>query len=473
MIEAGSVEPGATALAAAPGHEVWDQVPPEVDVAAIQREWRALRPPYDVARRHAPLPTWARRPFTDSGPAAWETLCTDVPGIDPQHAFCIYVHLPFCAQRCHFCDCYSFRLRAHRDRHVASYLDLLAREVHLWSGLGTLAARPVSTVHLGGGTPTFLGLEPLTRLVELCRAAFATQPTTEWALESTATELTPEMLAGLGALGFTRLHVGVQSLADPIRRDLNRRMAGGDVLDRIARAVAQGWIVSVDLLCGLPGQTLTSLLSDVRLLAAAGVNGFSIYELQLSPRNRRFAQQHGLDHRDRQLNYLLAQAAAHLLGSLGYRQTLFNHFADQRDTNLYFTFPERGEDCLALGTTADGLFGDYHYRHPAYAAYRHAVSDQLPGLQGGLRRNEVENHYHPLITALMTGRVSQALIDERAGPAVRARWEELALLSRDPDGSHLRLTGSGSWLVGNMISELIAERQPSPAGSVVDRRAAT
>ena len=142
--------------------------------------------------------------------------------------------------------------------------------------------------------------------------------------------------------------------------------------------------------------------------------------------------------------------------SLGYRKTLYNHFADARDTNLYFTFPERGEDCLALGTIADGLFGDYHYRHPEYAAYRRGVSDDFPGLQGGLRRNEVENEVRPLVTALMAGRVPVAMLDALAGPDLRARWQELALLAPDPAGSDLLLTGSGSWFVGNMISELMA-----------------
>ncbi|MBN1139347.1 MAG: radical SAM protein [Anaerolineae bacterium] len=436
--------------------EVLDLAPPEVDVEAIRGEWLALRPPYDISHRHLPLPAWARRPFTDSGPEAWQILCRDVPTIDPNRAFCIYLHIPFCRQRCRFCDCYSFRLAAHRERHVEGYLDLLAREVRLWNQLGTLAARPVSTIHLGGGTPTFLDIKALARLVELFRASFAVQPATEWALESTAAELAPEMLSGLDALGLTRLHVGVQTLDDPIRHALNRQTQGGVALDRIARAIERGWIVSVDLICGLPGQTLDSLTNDIRVLAAAGVNGFSIYELQLSSRNHRFAREHGLVHRDRQVNYFFVQAAAHLLRALGYRKTLFNHFADERDTNLYFTFPERGEDCLALGTIADGVFGDYHYRHPEYAAYTRTVSEGFPGLQGGLRRNEVENRLQPLITALMTGRVSPSMIDDLAGPSLRARWQELALLYPEPAGSHLCLTGNGSWFVGNMISELMA-----------------
>lgn len=438
-------------------------LPAEVDEEAIRQEWLALRPPYYVADRHLPLPVWARRPFTESGAQAWQTLCRDVPTIDSDRAFCIYIHIPFCPKRCHFCDCYAFRLASHRKQHIDGYLHLLAQEMRLWSRLGTLATRPISTVHLGGGTPTFLGMESLAQLVDLCRKYFATNPATEWALESTAAELSPEMLSGLDRLGFTRLHIGVQSLQDNVRQVLNRRMRTADVLETISQTVEMGWIVSVDLIYGLPGQTLSSLLNDIRLLVAAGVNGFSLYELQLSSRNLTFVQQYGLDRRERQINYLLAQVASRLLVALGYQKTLFNHFADDRDTNLYFTFPERREDCLALGTIADGSFGDYHYRHPEYAAYSRSVDREFPGLQGGLRRTKMENRIQPLTAALLAGRVPLSLFQHPIGLSLLDRWRESALLSKDPHSNHFCLTGNGSWFVGNMILELIAYEENNPS----------
>jgi oxygen-independent coproporphyrinogen-3 oxidase len=376
--------------------------------------------------------------------------------MDATRAFCIYIHIPFCASRCSFCDCYSFRLASHRARHINGYLDLLAREMSLWGRLGTLARRTVSTVHFGGGTPTDLGVEPFSRLVRYCRENFATSPGTEWALESTVTEFSPEMMARLEELGFTRLHIGVQTLRENIRRVLNRRASADTVLATLARAVESGWIVSVDLIYGLPGQTLDGLLDDVRSLAAAGVNGFSLYELQLSSRNRRFARKHALDKRDRHLNYWLSQGAAHLLNALGYRKTLFNHYADDRDTNLYFTFPARGEDCLALGTIADGYFCDYHYRHPEYAAYSRSLSDTFPGLLGGLRRNEVENRLQPLSVALMAGTVPESLFADPVSQALLRDWRDSLLLAGERGTGKLRLTGNGSWFVGNMLSELYA-----------------
>jgi coproporphyrinogen III oxidase-like Fe-S oxidoreductase len=268
------------------------------------------------------------------------------------------------------------------------------------------------------------------------------------------------MFSSLDSLGFTRLHVGVQSLQDDVRQVINRREPAAIVVEKIARAVAMDWVVSVDLILGLPGQTLEGMLGDIKALEAVGVDGFSLYELQLSSRNRKFAERHDLAGRRRLGTYLLLQAASRLLASLGYRKMLFNHFARERDTNLYFTFPERGEDCLALGTIADGVFDDYHYRHPEYRAYCQSVDQAFPGLQGGLRRSALENRLHPLEIALLSATISPELLADALGKdrsdALLHRWRETALVEEDPLSGRLRLTGNGSWFISEMMAELSA-----------------
>jgi oxygen-independent coproporphyrinogen-3 oxidase len=438
--------------------EFFRPAPPTLDAEGIWQDRLALKPPYQVEERQLPLPVWARRAFTDSGEQAWAALRRDAAHPDPARPFCIYVHIPFCASRCRFCDCYSFPLRG-GARQVERYTDLLGREMRLWSRLERLAGRPVSTVHFGGGTPTFLGEAVFGRLAASCREHFGTDPATEWALESTTSELTGDMISRLSGLGFTRLHLGVQSLEDRVRRLIGRREPAGLVLDKIARATALGWVVSVDLIYGLPGQSLAGWLDDIQALAAAGVDGFSLYELQISSRNLKFAREQGLLGRLRLGSYFMIQAASRLLTSLGYRKTLFNHYARARDTNLYFTFPERGEDCLALGAIADGVFGNYHYRHPEYAAYCRGVEAGAPGLQGGLLRSDRENRIHPLEVALLSGRIPPDLFADTLGELPAAgllrRWAESALVAEgDPPAGMWSLTASGSWFVGAMMAEL-------------------
>ncbi len=439
--------------------EVFDkffhQAPASVNVDDIRCEWLALAPPYDVNRWLLPLPVWTQRAYDDSGPVAWEVLRHDLTVAAPSRAICLYLHVPFCSRKCGFCDSYSFRLDAEKANHLDDYTDRLCYELSLWSEQGTLRERPVSTVHMGGGTPAYLGEARLTRVVERCRDQFTLSPTTEWALESTAEALTSSMIATLHDLGYRRLHVGVQTLQAPVRTAIGRRCPPGAVLDKIEATLARGWVVSVDLICGLPGQTLAGFVEDIETLIAAGVNGFSLYELLIYPQNLKWAEAHGLSRRSHLPNYFMFQAGASVLAGHGYKQNLFNHWADERDANIYFTFPTREEDCLAVGTIADGVFGDYHYRHPRYALYRQATHSGSPGLEGGLRQNAIENRLHPLTTAILSSHVPPEFVSELSAGRqnLLERWLAGALMTMAADGG-LYLTANGAWFAGNLIDDL-------------------
>jgi coproporphyrinogen III oxidase-like Fe-S oxidoreductase len=429
----------------------------DVDIDAVRAQRDALAPPYDVERWLIPLPVWASRDYDHDGPAAWDVLRSDLPLADPARPLCIYIHVPFCSSKCHFCDSYSFRLSPKREEEKRRYVHQLCDELSLWSEQGNLASRPVSTVHLGGGTPTFLGPDLLSELCECCRTSFNTSPLTEWALESTAQSLTPEMISAMQQLGFRRLHIGVQSLEDPVREVIGPRRPAHEVLTRIGETLALGWIVSVDMICGLPLQTIPSFARDIETLISAGVNGASLYELLIYPQNRRWAAKQQLTDRSHLANYLMFQVAAEILERNGYRKNTFNHWADGRDVNRYFTFPTRDEDCLAVGTIADGVFGDYHFRHPRYAAYLRAASRVSPGLEGGLRRTAYESEMHTVTAAIMSGRIPKELLpyllEAEEGVSLRDRWIALRLVQETEDGDLVLLT-NGSWFAGNMIKDI-------------------
>jgi len=430
----------------------------DIDLDLIRAQWEALAAPYDVERWLIPLPPWAMRGYDHDGKTAWNVLRSDL-GIESSHRpLSIYIHVPFCSQKCHFCDCYSFRLSPRREAEKRAYVNRLCSELILWSHQGNVASRPVSTVHLGGGTPTFLGPELLAELCRCCQDRFNVSADTEWALESTAQALTPEMMDTMQRIGFRRLHIGVQSLEDKVRSCIGRQSRAEVALDRIGQALALGWTVSVDLICGLPFQTIDSLARDVETLVLAGVDGFALYELLIYAQNRQWADQVGLADRSHLPNYLMFQVGAQILEHHGYRKNTFNHWANHRDDNRYFTFPSRGEDCLAVGAIADGVFGDYHFRHPRYASYLRATGES-PGLEGGLRRTKFENEMHAVTTAIMSGRIPRGLshylqvtVD---GVSLRDRWLDLGLVQDAGDGGVALLT-NGSWFAGNMMRQLTA-----------------
>lgn len=372
--------------------------------------------------------------------------------------FCLYLNVPFCSSKCGFCDSYSFTAGSRCDERLDAYVDQLCQELSLWSALPALPARPVSTVHLGGGTPTFLGPDRLARIVAHCRAHFAAFERTEWALESTVAELPPDRLEALHALGFRRLHLGVQSLEDPVRAVIGRRRPADAVLATLGTALDLGWVVTADLICGLPGQTLAGFIAGLERLMAAGVDGVSLCELLIYSQNRRWAWSHGLRDCNHAANFWMFQAGVGLLTARGFRPNVFNHWAGPRDAKVYFTFPTRGEDCLAVGTIADGVFGDYHYRHPRYGRYLRAAGDGQPGLEGGPRRNALENRLQPLTTAILSGAIPSALfsaLPDRAAADLIERWLENRLV-RLEDGA-VRLTGSGSWFAGNLIADVVRQ----------------
>ncbi len=434
-------------------------LPTIVDAQRIHREWLAIQGAYDVSHWKLPLPFWAKRNFDNHGEQAWAVLQDELPDSSPDQPMCIYLHAPYCSSKCAFCDSYSFPLSPSRTDQKQEYVDRLCTELDLWAETGTLARRPVPTVHLGGGTPTFLGEKLLSRLVYRCIDRFNISSETEWALESNTTELTPKMLEAMQDLGFRRLHLGVQTMEDAVRKVIGRRQPAKQVLEVVRRALGLGWVVSVDLIVGLPGQTMPGVLNGIQALIDAGVNGFSLYELLIYPQNQKWAEHYNLHKRDHLPNYYMFQAGAALIEGHGFRKNLFNHWADEKDRNTYFTFPMRGEDLLAVGCIADGVFGDYHYRHLGLDDYLIHSRNGKPGLAGGLRRNDCEKQIHPLILAIQSGHILEhqaALLNalpSSTGQGLVDHWIEHALVEKEP-GNNLRLTNNGSWFAGNMIAEV-------------------
>lgn len=433
---------------------------PGIDPVAIDKQWQALGDVHDIRSRRPPIPIWARRPYSHTGYQAWQSIQHELSLSNLDKAICLYVHIPFCAEKCTFCDCYSFPVRRHKDEVFRSYVEALKKEISLWSKIENLNNRPISTVHFGGGTPLCLGPDLLIQLVEAIQIAFPNHKRTEWALETNTSSLGVEINDVLLERNFTRVHIGVQTLHDPIRKNLQRHESGQTVIEKIYPLIKAGQVVSVDLIYGLPQQTLSSFLSDICILAENGIDGFSLYPLQISSRNRKILEAYGPSGKDMLIEYWMLQAAEQLLNKLGYRKTLFNHYAREKDTNLYFTFPERGEDCLALGTIADGVFGNYHYRHLEFREYIQQVSQNFPALQGGLLRSVDENRIFPLETEILSGSLRKDIFSSILGDNITSKlfdyWNSLAfILADDVDNASYKLTANGSWFAGTMMEDLI------------------
>jgi oxygen-independent coproporphyrinogen-3 oxidase len=193
----------------------------------------------------------------------------------------LYVHLPFCAHRCGYCDFVTVVGR--REQHAA-YVDALLAELALESGV--LAER-VETVFLGGGTPTF------TEPAELARLLVALPPADELTVEANPETVTPELAQLLRAGGVNRVSLGAQSFQPRLLEVLERAAEPEDVRRALHTLRDAGFDnISLDLIYGIPGQSASDLERDLAEALALEPEHLSCYELEAKP-GTRFTHAHG------------------------------------------------------------------------------------------------------------------------------------------------------------------------------------
>jgi oxygen-independent coproporphyrinogen-3 oxidase len=418
----------------------------------VLQGWEASRPHYRLEDRGLPVPLWEKKGFQHDGETTWARL-RQIVNASPARPFSLYVHVPFCEKRCGFCDCYTLTAKTGHPLQTA-YARRLRLDLQQWSEQTALSAWPVTTVHFGGGTPNHLQPADFASIVEALRAGFHTHPSTEWALESTTRQLTGPHLDFLWNLGFRRLHIGVQTLEEPLRREIGRREPSETVLERIADCLERGFVTSVDLLYGLPGQTVAGFFAGLEQLDRLGIHGVSLYRFNPSRRNRGFLRRHRYQP-DIARDFALFVAADGMLARAGYDKNHFCHYARPQDRNLYYNHARRGEDLLAVGASADGVFGNLHYRCPQLSK-TFLEPERIPPLfQGSAVESEANANASMIAKYLMTGSVPKSLLHGDGLTGTIERWRNCLLIREKKDDSEFfELTGSGSWHLCTMLEEL-------------------
>ena len=172
--------------------------------------------------------------------------------LDPSRPEGLYVHIPFCATKCPYCD---FNTYAGIESQMEPYLAALRSEIDLWGAV--LGGPRLDTVFFGGGTPSYLPPGSLGMLLDAVRGSFGLAVEAEITAEANPDDLCAEKLASLLEAGVNRLSIGVQSLDDDLLRLLGRRHSAREALEAFTTARSAGFDnVSIDLMYGLPDQTL-------------------------------------------------------------------------------------------------------------------------------------------------------------------------------------------------------------------------
>ena len=189
----------------------------------------------------------------------------------------IYLHIPFCAARCHYCN---FATGGYETELAARYVNAICAEIE--RAEVTDPMRRVDTIYFGGGTPTTLSVEQFARIISLCRAKFDVTPNAEITTEANPGSISLVYLQALRALGLNRLSFGVQSFADDELEMIGRIHNAQAARDAIKLARQAGFDnVSLDLIAGLPEQQRATWQRNLQEAFALAPDHLSVYLLEL------------------------------------------------------------------------------------------------------------------------------------------------------------------------------------------------
>jgi oxygen-independent coproporphyrinogen-3 oxidase len=360
----------------------------------------------------------------------------------------LYVHLPFCAHRCGYCD---FVTATGRDHLHGAYVDALLRELAEEHDGGA-----VETIFLGGGTPTY------TALPELLRLLAALPPAREVTVEANPETVTPELARALRAAGVNRVSLGAQSFQPHLLATLERQATPQHVRTAFAHLREAGFDnLSLDLIYGIPGQTPEDLASDLEQAVALQPEHISAYELEAKP-GTRFTIHHG-DELQRQAEAMedYFERVVDRLTGAGYRWYETANFC-RRDAardlrsrhNLAYWL---GRDYLGIGIGAVSTIENRRWRNtPRLGRYLTALAAgevperELEDVGGDVRARE-----RVMLGLRLDEPLPLAGLRHALDPAGLARVEQLGL-ARRPDDASLTLTARGRFLGGAVTAELLA-----------------
>lgn len=243
-----------------------------------------------------------------------------------QRPLSLYIHLPFCRNVCFYCACNKIATRD--DSRAARYLEYLRREIELQAAL--FSDDPsVGEMHWGGGTPTYYDVASLQSLWQTLADRFALAADGDYSIEVDPRSVTPDSIVALRAIGFNRVSFGVQDFDPEVQRAVNRRQTEEQTLDVISAARRAGFSsVNVDLIYGLPKQTLASVDRTLARVVAVRPGRIALYNYahlpQLFKPQRRIAS---ADLPAPETKLKMLALAVDRLGAAGYAYIGMDHFA--------------------------------------------------------------------------------------------------------------------------------------------------
>lgn len=271
----------------------------------------------------------------------------------------IYIHIPFCRSKCKYCDFYS--LTTKDDKLLDSFIQAMTSHI---KEAGALApGYRVDTIYFGGGTPTFFGAEGMATLLAAIRKHFDVAPDAEITFEANPDSVSAPMLKRLRAEGFNRVSLGVQTDNDEVLQKLGRPHDYNQAVAAVERIRRAGFRnLSIDLMYGLPGQTLPDWEDTLRRVLSLNPDHMSCYGLKVEERTPLYEMKdiYNLPDDDAQADMYLA--AVEILRSKGYRQYEISNFAKKGMVSRHNMKYWLGGEYLGFGPDASSDFAGKRFK---------------------------------------------------------------------------------------------------------------
>ena len=266
----------------------------------------------------------------------------------------IYLHIPFCKRRCIYCDFFS---TTENDK-KSTYVQALSKELELRKDY--LDGEIIDTIYFGGGTPSQLEEKDFIQLFETIYKIYTINPKAEITIEANPDDLTPQYIAMLRTLPFNRLSMGIQTFKDDTLRLLHRRHTAAQAQQAYQHCREAGFQnISIDLMYGLPGETLEDWQKDLQTALQMRPEHISAYHLIYEEGTAlwKLREQHRVEEADEELSVSLFTLLIHKLKEKGYQHYEISNFClpgmYSRHNSSYWT----GKKYLGCGPSAHSYNG--------------------------------------------------------------------------------------------------------------------
>jgi len=298
----------------------------------------------------------------------------------------IYIHVPFCMQKCAYC---YYKTETFKNKaELAAFAKALEKEIEIISNRFNLQKRKVNSIYIGGGTPTLLDEDMINGVVESLHRNF-TLDNPEFTMEAEPRTINAKRVKVYKDLGVNRISIGVQSFHDEIIKLSGRNHTSDKALKAIETVQEAGdFALNIDLLSGLAGETNETFAQSVETAIKLNVHNITVYRMEVYLNTDFFKQSVRkklveLPTEEKEMEFI--KIAFEKFNASNYKPWSFftftreGKFHHQYASNLW-----HGEDCCAIGPSAFGMFGRFHYQNTSSieSYYSTIESNDLPAIRG-------------------------------------------------------------------------------------------